>query len=382
MRRDYVRSRILFPGLVLTALLLLLVPETHVEALRARSLSALSPLLRLFGAAGRSGEPQAALSSVPVAAMSGAEPCPLPNGRGSDGRGSDGRGSDGRGSDGRGSDGRGSDGRGSDGRGSDCRGSDGRGSDSRGSDGRGSDGPGPDNRGADPPAEDPAVGDALRAELVRLRNENALLRNALPSPPPLIEAEKDGRRLPCSLPAGLGAEVIARKIMWQEPVLALDRGEADGIKLHAGVLCRGAVAGRIISVAPHVCCMALLTHRGMSIAARLVTSRVEGVLQGSAAADRQDACPTGGERLCHMAVVGREVYVKPGELVVTSGYDGVFPPGLWLGVAVSAKKSSDVQWEIGVRPACNENAVECVHVLTCATPEAPWPEGTKVKSKK
>jgi len=302
MRRDYVRSHVLFPGLVLLALLLFMVPGVHVESLRARSLSALSPLLRLSGAAGRNTQPQAALIAVPVTAM----PAPPP--------------------------------------------------------------------GA--PPENHAAEDALRAELVRLLYENGLLRSALPAPSPLILAEKDGQRHPLATPAGLGADVIARKVLWQEPVLALDRGAADGIKLHSGVLHRGAVVGRIISVAPHVSCMALLTHRGMSVAARLVGSRVEGVLQGGP----QPYAGEEGERLCRMAVVGRDINVKAGEVVVTSGYDGSFPPGLWLGVVVGTKKNGDVQWELAVRPACNENAVECVYIITATMPEVPWPvmpEGRK-----
>jgi len=295
MRRDYVRSHILFPGLTLLALLLFLVPEAHVESTRARALSALSPLLRLFGAAGRSARPQAALIAVPVAALPALKP--------------------------------------------------------------------------EPTTENHAAEDALRAEVVRLLNENALLRNALPAPTPLVQAQKDGRRHPLALPPGLGADVIARRVLWQEPVLALDRGEADGIKLHAGVLHRGAVVGRIISVAPQVSCMALLTHRGISVAARLAASRIEGVLQGGPL----PAAGEEGERLCRMAVVGRDIIVKPGEAVVTSGYDGSFPPGLWLGVVVGTKKKGDVQWELSVRPACNENAVECVYILTAAMPEVPWP---------
>ncbi|MGD0091407.1 MAG: rod shape-determining protein MreC [Planctomycetota bacterium] len=299
MRRDYVRSHILFPGLVLLALLLFLVPETHVESLRARSLSVLSPVLRLFGAAGRSRQPERAPAAVQCAAANPSRP--------------------------------------------------------------------------EAPPENHIAEDFLRAEIVRLLDENARLRRSQTAPTPLTQPEKDGRRLPSALPAGLGADVIGRKVLWQEPILALDRGAADGVKLHAAVLHRGAVAGRVISVAPHVSCMALLTHRGMSVAARLVESRVEGVLQG-AQAGAPPVAGEEGERLCRMAVVARELYVKTGEAVVTSGYDGCFPPGLWLGVVAGVKKKGDVQWELAVRPACTENAVECVQIITAELPEVPWPE--------
>lgn len=301
MRRNPARPHILYLALVLVALLLFLIPEAQVDGMRARALSALSPVLRLAGAAGKTAQPQPALITVAPAAP------PKPP----------------------------------------------------------------------PPIENcSAERDQLLAERLRMLNEIERLRNALPAPSPL--SAKDGHTAALKLPAGLGADVIARQVLWQEPILALDRGEADGVRLHAGVLNRGAVVGRIVSVGQHASCMALLTHRGMSIAARLADSRVEGVLQGGALstasagadADKKDG---EGERLCRMAVVGREANAKVGEVVVTSGYDGAFPPGLWLGVVKSVKKKSDVQWEILVQPACNENAVELVHILTVPLPEVPWP---------
>jgi rod shape-determining protein MreC len=137
------------------------------------------------------------------------------------------------------------------------------------------------------------------------------------------------------------------------------------VRLHAGVLHRGAVVGRIVAVGPHAASMALLTHRGLCLAARLVNCRVEGMLQG--------AKDEGGERLCRMAVVSRDLPVKVGEQVVTSGLDGTFPAGLWLGVVTAIKKAGDVQWELSVRPACNANAIESVQVLTTLQPEVSWP---------
>lgn len=301
MRRGYVRPHILFLGLVFLALICFLVPEPQVGAVRARCLSALSPVLQFLGAAGGNAPLQPALIALSPSSA------PPPE--------------------------------------------------------------------TEPPPENHAVElDLLRAERVRLLDEVARLRNALPAPSPLAQPGKAGHPPPANLPPGLGADVIARKVLWQEPMLALNRGAEDGVRLHAGVLHRGAVVGRIISVGPRVSCMALLTHRGMSVAARLAESRTEGVLQGAvlparAAADQGEE----GERLCRMAVVGREVNAKVGEPVVTSGYDGAFPPGLWLGVVTAARKKSDVQWELAVRPACDENAVECVHILAAPPPEVPWP---------
>lgn len=213
------------------------------------------------------------------------------------------------------------------------------------------------------PASESEMYERLKADYVRLWDAYARLQTQL-----------NEKGLPLPQPQGINANVIARKVLWNESVLALDHGEADGVRPNAGVVHRGAAAGRIVSTGPHASTMALLTHRGMSITARLAECRVDGVMQGA----KDDG---GGERLCRMALVGRECPAKVGESVVTSGFDGAFPPGLWLGVVTGIKKISDLQWELSVRPACNENAVEMVRVLTCKTLDVPWPAMPKSRGR-
>jgi hypothetical protein len=196
--------------------------------------------------------------------------------------------------------------------------------------------------------------DRASAEVVRLRD---LIRHYQGMLPPKDAASND--------PAGVEAGVIARKTMWQEPMLGLDKGSAEGVRNEAGVMHRGAVAGRIVAVGTHASSMALLTHRAMSVGARLVDCRIEGVLLGEKPGD--------GERLCRLQIVAKDLRAKAGEQVVTSGLDGTFPPGLWLGTVVSVRKGENFQWELLVRPACDENRIESVHILTVQPPEVPWP---------
>ena len=218
------------------------------------------------------------------------------------------------------------------------------------------------------PVEIPAQNNAVQTDLDRARliQLEAELKKRLINEP--------FANLPGKIPPGADGNVIIRKILWQEPILGIDKGEADGVRMNAGVLHRGAVLGRIVGVGPHASTLALLTHRGMSVAARLADCRVEGVLQGAKAEEN-------GERFCHMAIVAREAAPKVGENVVTSGYDGAFPSGLWMGVVTAVRKTGDFQWELTVRPACNDNAVEIVHVLTGSLPDVPWPATPGIRKK-
>ena len=291
MTRDSGQSRILFPALVFLALLLMSVPETHVDGARTRMLSLLRPVLSRF-AAWKMPPPRVATINVPAPGVS-----PEVN----------------------------------------------------------------KNSAATAATAAPAalVTDAVeldqcRSRIVQLESEMRRQKNSDPFP------EVAGK-----IPAGADASVILRKILWQEPILGLDKGEADGVRLNAGVLHRGAVLGRIVAVSAHAASLALLTHRGVSIAARLSDCRVEGELRGA----KDEA----GERICVLSIVTREASPKLGENVVTSGYDGAFPPGVWMGVVTAIHKTGDFKWELTVRPACNDNAVEIVHVLTGTIPDVPLP---------
>ncbi|MEI6234091.1 MAG: rod shape-determining protein MreC [Planctomycetota bacterium] len=207
--------------------------------------------------------------------------------------------------------------------------------------------------------------DRLSAECVLLVDRIRRLQSRLPP--------KDAE---LTEPTGINADVVARRTMWQEPLLGLDKGTAEGVRNDAGVMHRGAVVGRIIATGPHFSSMALLTDKSMRIGARLVDCRVEGILQGMKAGE-------GTERFCRLQIVAKELKAVVGEHVVTSGLDSTFPAGLWLGVVMKINRTSDFQWELIVRPACDENKIETVHVLVGETPEVPWPQmpGTKTAPK-
>lgn len=201
--------------------------------------------------------------------------------------------------------------------------------------------------------------DEARARLVEMENRIRSLKSLLPP------EESDFRE-----PPGVNATVIARRAVWQEPLLGLDKGTHDGVHTDAGALCRGAVAGRIVAAGPRASSLALLTHPGVTIGARLMQSRIEGILQGTKSAE-------GNSHLCRLQIVAKEIKTQPGEQVVTSGLDGVFPPGLWLGTVVSVTKTASFQWQLEVQPAIDESRIEAVHVLTIHPPEVPWPASKK-----
>jgi cell shape-determining protein MreC len=83
-----------------------------------------------------------------------------------------------------------------------------------------------------------------------------------------------------------------------------------------------------------------------------------------------------------MKIVAQDVPAKVGENVVTSGLDGYFPAGCWIGVVARVQKKSEMEWEVLVKPACDASAVEAVYVLGTQPAEIPWPTDPKKSSTK
>ena len=68
--------------------------------------------------------------------------------------------------------------------------------------------------------------------------------------------------------------------------------------------------------------------------------------------------------------------VKPGDLVVTSGIDGIYPKGFVIGTVDAVERGFGTYHEITVRPAVEFSRLE--EVLVVLTPP-PGRESTEVK---
>jgi rod shape-determining protein MreC len=159
----------------------------------------------------------------------------------------------------------------------------------------------------------------LRQDNARLRRENQLLAAE-------VALLRQGHRLLAALP-GVGDDAILARVMARDVLvghsLRLDRGSAHGVFLDAAVLGEAGVLGRVDRVAATSCRVQLLAHPSAAAAARIVG--VEG-----------EALLTGGDK---PALTGLPPYttVEAGLPVVTTGSEGIYPPGLLLGTTGEAR---------------------------------------------
>ncbi|QHN04821.1 rod shape-determining protein MreC [Granulicella sp. WH15] len=129
----------------------------------------------------------------------------------------------------------------------------------------------------------------------------------------------------------LPAQVIGTSGTEQSRLLVLDKGEADGLKPDMAVITPDGVVGKIRDVFPHTSQLLLINDQTAGAGVVLESTRVRAVLHGTATGKVVISNLTADER------------IKPGELVVTSGGDQVFPRGLAVGKIASIEPDRDHQ---------------------------------------
>jgi rod shape-determining protein MreC len=145
-------------------------------------------------------------------------------------------------------------------------------------------------------------------------------------------------------------------------VLTIDRGAADGIARFMPVVVGEGVVGRIQSVEEHAADVLVHSDRNSSIAIRVERTRARGNVRG-----------LGKPGACKLDYALRTEDMIEGDLLVTSGTDGVFPRGLPVGRVTQLQRSANGLFqEATVVPAVDVTRLEEVLVVTSAerAPEA------------
>lgn len=148
------------------------------------------------------------------------------------------------------------------------------------------------------------------------------------------------------------AEVFARDPTNWFQVLLINKGTKDGISKDMIAITPSGIVGRIYRVFDDNATVILITDVNSSVAARIQSSRIEGILEGR------------GEDRCYLKYVSQDVDVKIGDSVITSGLDGIYPEGLQIGYVTKVrKKDGELFQVIEVAPSQELNAVEEVAII-------------------
>jgi len=194
----------------------------------------------------------------------------------------------------------------------------------------------------------------LRTENARLGAELAQFRTQQAQQAPrLAEADEAVRML--GLKQQIPLELKAARVLFAtRPAtfggLILDRGQDLGLEPDQGVLVPEGIVGRLWSVGATQSKVLPADAPNASVAVMLMRSRATGVLQG-----------LGSGRALIRYVSNQEV-VQPGEAVLTSGLDRVFPRGLLVGYVAEVAKG-DLELRVIVNLSAPLDRVNLVLVL-------------------
>ncbi len=140
--------------------------------------------------------------------------------------------------------------------------------------------------------------------------------------------------------------------------IIINKGSGDGIKVNMPVIAyqggQKAVVGTVIEVRGSISRIAPIISPTVRIGVKLQESRFPGLLCGY----------SGNSNLCKMDYISRAAYIRFGDMVITSGQGGVFPPGLLVGTVIKSYslESSAYQRAI-VKPVIDYNLIEDVFVI-------------------
>jgi rod shape-determining protein MreC len=149
------------------------------------------------------------------------------------------------------------------------------------------------------------------------------------------------------------ATVIARDTSPSFQSIIIDKGTDDGIFVGMPVESTRGLVGVIYRADTRSSQVLLLTDNISSIAARLGESRATGILQGGG---------LGGT--LNMDWISLETSVTIGDLVVTSGVGGKFPPDVPIGRVIEVQRlEADLFQRAVVQPAVDFADLEAVFVI-------------------
>ncbi|MGC2170538.1 MAG: rod shape-determining protein MreC [Candidatus Sulfotelmatobacter sp.] len=142
----------------------------------------------------------------------------------------------------------------------------------------------------------------------------------------------------------------------------IDKGSNQGIAQDMAVITAGGIVGKVLRVYPSTSLVLLINDQSSGVGVLLEKSRLQGVLRGT---------PNG--ELSLERVTSDET-VSPGDTVLSSGGDQIFPKGLPVGTVTKVGPGREMFLSIKVKPAADLSRLEEVLVVTQKQERSPVAE--------
>jgi len=191
----------------------------------------------------------------------------------------------------------------------------------------------------------------------------------------LLLQENERLRKLLDLRERLDTPAQAAQILYDTPDpysrrVVVDRGQVDGVELGSPVMDESGILGQITRVQPYLSEVTLLVDRDQAIPVLNIRTGARGVAYGDPVANHG-----GGMELRFMSA---NADVQEGDLLTTSGMDGVYPPGLPVARVLRVERRADSAFaRIYCQPIAQVERARHVMLLKPMAgplPERPEPE--------
>lgn len=136
------------------------------------------------------------------------------------------------------------------------------------------------------------------------------------------------------------AKVITNSVDKRDNFITIDKGRADGVRKDMGVACGNGVVGVVYMVSEHYAVVIPLLNSKSNVSVTIRKRGYYGYLRW-----------TGGRAdLAYVDDIPRHAHFRLGDLVETSGYSSIFPPGIIAGQILHVYNSADgLSYRVQVR---------------------------------
>jgi len=136
-------------------------------------------------------------------------------------------------------------------------------------------------------------------------------------------------------------------------MVVIDRGSKDGVQKNMVAVSNAGLVGKVIAVGPNTAEVLLILDREGAAGALVEETRTPGVVEGAEE----------GPGLLKMVSLPYDAKLQKGEMVVTSGMGGIFPPGLPIGKITKVEGSGINKFAV-VQPLVDFDRLEELFLIT------------------
>ena len=154
----------------------------------------------------------------------------------------------------------------------------------------------------------------------------------------------------------VAAEIIGAAATPDFRTLTIDKGTRDGVRSDMSVIAPAGIVGRLVVPSLRSAKVQLLIDRNAAAGAIVERTRAQGVVVG------------GGDDRLRMEYVSEVFDIVVGDVVVTSGIDGIYPKGFIIGKVESVERAGGAYKRITIKPAVDFSSLEEVLVVLTPTP--------------